>query len=169
MEGNEEIVVDISDSEDEIQIVHEESKPPPSYRIISMTIDGKKKYKCFIDKCQAILPNFNAVKSHVKNVHYFSTREKCPFKGCSAIIKNTNIKNHLKEKHCDRQYECGYEGCNRKFTFLKRAEEHRYRVHSPHERCLIKGCDRMVKSSYMKYHLRKAHNILDYPNEKLIF
>lgn len=164
MEVDDHIIYEISDSEDDIEIVCEVTKPPPS-RIISVTIDGEKKYQCSIDNCQSILPNFKAVKSHVRRVHSFSTREKCPIEDCSVILKKCNIKNHVREQHCDmttyKQYECGYDGCNRRFTLKKRADEHRYRVHSPYKQCAVEGCDRMIKSSYVKYHLKKAHNILD--------
>lgn len=138
----------------DVQILYEKVKTN-NRCIKTVTINGVKKYRCFVDGCQSILSNFNSLRSHVNIVH-------SDYPAWKESAKKKRVESLRQEKECqeiDSTTVCRVENCGKSFQCPSARTYHENRVHSKLAYCPMEGCKTVTKRGYVKEHLKYVHNI----------
>lgn len=134
----------------DIQILYEKVKTN-NRCIRTVTIDGVKKYRCFVDGCKSILSNFNSVRSHVNIAH-------SDLPSWRESVRKNRVESS-ESQHTDPKTVCKFKDCGKSFSTASAKMYHENRVHSKLSRCPVEGCRTITKRGYLKEHLKYVHNI----------
>ena len=121
-----------------------------------------KCYKCKIEDCESLFENMNEL-----NEHYIKNHQKiyiCPYEKCKiSFMSEKNLNKHIKtHNNIIKKYICPFPGCNKRFTASYNQKIH-YRIHTGERPYKCEKCNNeYYDRANLKYHLRTAHQNLNY-------
>jgi len=108
--------------------------------------ERKKNHRCEFDNCNKLFYNKVGMKKHML-IHTTDSKNKkiqCDFPNCTYTCTPSNVKKHMAIHGNLKPYACTFEGCNGKFNFKQKRDQHMI-THTPEGQIRQKREENRVK------------------------